>query len=464
MTQEQLAEQIHVTRQTVSSWETGRTQPDINMLELLSAALDAEIEALIYGKKRRVGTEDPARAKRRTLTVVLSVLGTLLTAVGLIVILVYFWQDLEKFLRTFLSFLPLLAGTGAGLFAVFSKKQTVFRRESAAVLWIAGVIASNALINAVFDSHFGFEKLLLADIMFTLPVMFLLQAASGCAADYALLIVYMLEGGGLDAPSGEPLISRVPTVLLAAAPTAVCLLFALKNRLSDAAKKIVVALSLLVVPFCVVCWVVFLSSDTDAGIIMLFALSWFFSLYLIDRTRKTGLPLRSAAGALYGLALFLWFLCQLDGESFPLLQFLGPWYLTLCLPVIGISLYYGRQRLAEDKLKWAATPVMALLAVLTLTLVGRNGVPQLLCSLLFGVLAITAGIIRADLAAANFGVVNVLAVMLVLLYHFADLGLLQIGGIIFGAGVVLLLINRMVLKKIAAKEKAEKEAAEDEAS
>ena len=30
--QEQLAEQLHVTRQAVSNWETGKTQPDIETL------------------------------------------------------------------------------------------------------------------------------------------------------------------------------------------------------------------------------------------------------------------------------------------------------------------------------------------------------------------------------------------------------------------------------------------------
>lgn len=35
LTQDDLAERMHVTRQTVSSWETGRTQPDIETLSAL---------------------------------------------------------------------------------------------------------------------------------------------------------------------------------------------------------------------------------------------------------------------------------------------------------------------------------------------------------------------------------------------------------------------------------------------
>ena len=50
LSQEDLAEKLHVTRQTVSSWETERTQPDIDTLTALAAALDADIMQLLYGK------------------------------------------------------------------------------------------------------------------------------------------------------------------------------------------------------------------------------------------------------------------------------------------------------------------------------------------------------------------------------------------------------------------------------
>ena len=38
MSQEQLAQKLHVTRQAVSNWETGRSQPDLDMLEALASA------------------------------------------------------------------------------------------------------------------------------------------------------------------------------------------------------------------------------------------------------------------------------------------------------------------------------------------------------------------------------------------------------------------------------------------
>ena len=64
MTQDALAEQMHVTRQAVSSWETGKTQPDIETLTALAAAFGTDANELIYGV--RTGAEPyPNRKKAR---------------------------------------------------------------------------------------------------------------------------------------------------------------------------------------------------------------------------------------------------------------------------------------------------------------------------------------------------------------------------------------------------------------
>jgi transcriptional regulator with XRE-family HTH domain len=51
MNQEQLAERLHVTRQAVSNWETGKTQPDIETLTQLAECFGVSVEQLIYGKE-----------------------------------------------------------------------------------------------------------------------------------------------------------------------------------------------------------------------------------------------------------------------------------------------------------------------------------------------------------------------------------------------------------------------------
>ena len=47
LTQDQLAERVMVTRQAVSRWETGETQPNTDTLKLLSKEFDVSINTLL---------------------------------------------------------------------------------------------------------------------------------------------------------------------------------------------------------------------------------------------------------------------------------------------------------------------------------------------------------------------------------------------------------------------------------
>lgn len=49
LTQEELAEQLHVTRQAVSNWERNAAQPDLDTLQAIAAALGVEVTEVIYG-------------------------------------------------------------------------------------------------------------------------------------------------------------------------------------------------------------------------------------------------------------------------------------------------------------------------------------------------------------------------------------------------------------------------------
>ena len=47
LSQEDLAERIYVSRQTISNWETDRTYPDVQSLLLLTALFDVTIDELV---------------------------------------------------------------------------------------------------------------------------------------------------------------------------------------------------------------------------------------------------------------------------------------------------------------------------------------------------------------------------------------------------------------------------------
>ena len=108
MTQEELAVKIHVTRQTVSSWETDRTQPDLEILMSLSGVFGVEVEELIYGKKINTAEEKEKLLFGNTLITVLSILGCLLIGAGVVMIFVKFWEDFPDALKIFTCFVPVI--------------------------------------------------------------------------------------------------------------------------------------------------------------------------------------------------------------------------------------------------------------------------------------------------------------------------------------------------------------------
>lgn len=58
MTQDELAERLFVTRQTVSNYETGKSRPDVEMLERIAEALETDMNTLIYGPQPAIQNAD----------------------------------------------------------------------------------------------------------------------------------------------------------------------------------------------------------------------------------------------------------------------------------------------------------------------------------------------------------------------------------------------------------------------
>ena len=80
LSQECLANSLFVTRQTVSNYETGRSYPDLDMLQKIADALDVDVLYLLYGKP--VSAEKHA-SKKRLLVLTAIFLGLSLLTAGL---------------------------------------------------------------------------------------------------------------------------------------------------------------------------------------------------------------------------------------------------------------------------------------------------------------------------------------------------------------------------------------------
>lgn len=100
MTQQELAEKLHVTNKAVSKWETGLSYPDVTLLEPLANALSVNVEELLTCQKAEqiaktpaletllaISEEDMRRKKKQTrrwfmLTALLIVLFAVLSFIG----------------------------------------------------------------------------------------------------------------------------------------------------------------------------------------------------------------------------------------------------------------------------------------------------------------------------------------------------------------------------------------------
>lgn len=300
-TQEQLAEQLHVTRQAVSNWETGKTQPDIDTLTAVAALFETDLETLIYGSRKNVGADEPVQDNR--IRIVLAVLGSLFLGVGLVLIFVNFWRDFPTALQAVFAVLPILIGQAAAAFVYLKKRDSVLFREGAAVLWFVGVIATVALVNSVFEIHCGFQTCLLFDIVLCLPVLWLFASA-------AMLPVYLGMVLCQTLTSGQVLL---PAVLLA---LGILLTLVLRKDRTDTRYKFAVWMSTLaVVIFCIdrIIFQVHLNSYMFA----LFALL-FFALLILDKERDWTMPF--APLGVLGCSVLHVFLSSLGWDS-PLVQY-----------------------------------------------------------------------------------------------------------------------------------------------
>ncbi|MGI6013502.1 MAG: helix-turn-helix transcriptional regulator [Oscillospiraceae bacterium] len=107
LTQETLADQLHVTRQAVSNWETGKTEPDLETLQTVAAAVDAEFLELIYGPGHCGNTEVSVYPRFQRKHVIACVLFGLVSLLCFVLRLTWIPKLKETMAQTLIAF-PLL--------------------------------------------------------------------------------------------------------------------------------------------------------------------------------------------------------------------------------------------------------------------------------------------------------------------------------------------------------------------
>ncbi len=456
LTQDILAEKINVTRQTVSSWENGRTQPDIEMLELLSQVFSVGIEELIYGEKNKVGLEATKSDSRKIIKIILASLGSLFTFVGLIIIFISVWEEIPDAFLTLMMFIPLIAGAGFAAFAHAKRKTSVSWCEGASVAWAAGLVATVALVAGNYNVDLDLEFYFIACAIMILPMAFILKSLFPLIAYNFCVLWWSNMAITVDKPLGEWLTFSL--ILLLGG-----FIYSFTIDKNDIRRKIAMCISgLSAAEF--IGFICAFYSQQPLFATVCFILIFFVMIYAADKGGDFPYPFRFVSVPVISVLLTVFvFDINFFREGYDAITFKEP-LIWVCIAMLAGGIYFGRKSFEKNPLKtvFVSCSILAglLIIVYTLTLPPHRPDPvhEDTIEFLFMVIAIAASVVliirgvqNAKMLSVNFGLLMLCAVAIALLIEL-NFDLIFNGFICAVMGIALLFINSRMSKTFKAKE------------
>ncbi len=109
LSQEELANRLNVSRQTVSKWEVGDSTPDMEKLVALSVLFDVSLDKLVMGKEEAEVQEpsksefvsvlnekvlsDKNKSKAKSILKIVAIIAAIVFAVDAVSMLIYFFVN-----------------------------------------------------------------------------------------------------------------------------------------------------------------------------------------------------------------------------------------------------------------------------------------------------------------------------------------------------------------------------------
>lgn len=452
MTQETLAAMLQMPLELVMDMENGRFQPNYVIIDKLKQIFGVSTEVLVNGPDYVKRLEEKKQKNRKIVSIALTSVGTLLLAVGIVIVFFDFWQRVAEMLKGVLGFLPLAAGAGFGMYVAFSKKkEKLVWRESAGVAWIVGIAATNALINSIYSVDFGFGNLLLADIVLTLPAMFIFDAIAPFTASLGMLAWYNIYGG-------ESVLLSAIGFLLFAVPA----VFVLKTHKEHTKYMQISGMLCLGAGF-----MGFIKELNDDYLIITAAIfaALFFIYAAADKLSYKVLSKLAFVGTVITV-----FLAGLDNSTLGYNYFteMNVWEgaafviaFSLAAGTVTASLIINRKKLSE----YATDIIMACSGILAFLMnvlnelykasvikgfgevTAHTPVLMYICAIfcfIYGTAAIVKGILNSDILDLNVGIIMVFATLMVILSDVSGLG---VGLTLIAMGIILLTVNSVLTRK-----------------
>jgi uncharacterized membrane protein len=129
------------------------------------------------------------------LLIAFGILGALLIGLGIILIIAHNWDELARWFKTVLAFLPLLIGQIACAYTLLKKQESVAWREASSTFLFMSVGASISLISQIYNLGGNLASFLLVWMLLCAPLIYVMRSsiASLC---YIIGITYYVSETG----------------------------------------------------------------------------------------------------------------------------------------------------------------------------------------------------------------------------------------------------------------------------
>ena len=452
-TQDELARQLFVTRQTISGWENGRTQPDIETLCRLSEIFEVSVEDLIYGEKRFSSAEEQESKSKRTLMILFSIIASVFLGTGLILIFVTYWENFPLSVKTAFSFVPMLSGQAAALFTFIKHKDSIAWREGASVLWCAGMTATVGLIDSEIGLFHNITFLVYA-LMF-LPVIYIFDVVAPLAVYYGFNMYFLLINP-FDLSEYECTIYIV--IFLAAG-----LIYVLKNRKkTDDARHIYTVWISVVAGFI---YLLLITFGFDLSNTMIFAVmtAFFTCLYISDKLNSWVLPFKTAG--IFGMtvmSLIAVFLDNPDAIDFHMGYYDSKMKITFVvasiisvIAVVMISVIrkdFFKKNILNNIFCFAAFALLASELICGVFYPDKNHplvyLVTIVSAFVMAISLVANGAMTNKYIPLNIGLISTSILITYLISGIAGMDLFAAGILLVAFGAVLFTVNYLLSKKI----------------
>ena len=438
ITQDALAEKIHVTRQAISNWENDKTKPDIEALQSLAEAFEVEIEELIYGQKKEIiKSEDKTKEKNR-IKIILAIIGSLFVAVGISLVFFGFWQDFSLPLKTAFSFVPIIMGQTFAIFTYLKKKDNLIWRECASVIWTIGVVSTIALIDYIYDISWVYTDYLIIDSILIIPIMFIFGAVAPLIF-YFYMSLHISAIGNL-----EGILCSVPLFAIG-----VAFAYYISKNKEDGRNKYVQWLTVIAsIPLVSI----YASAGIQSGLIsnsvstiFIFVLAYLICMFVATpEDAPFSLPYKPVS--LFGICSAMLSVSMgmiadaptIEGELIP---FIITILICVGAPVIAVIIKREDFEYNLQRIITVALPFAVIISTFVVGAMGYNSMAIFVVGLFtiaFGGMVVYEGVKTVRLIAVNIGILTVFLQIMSIYLNFTD-------GNIFALGILLLLFGAVLI-------------------